>query len=53
MTTLATVYLGWHYFLDDLAGIVIAVGALGARAAAHGHRPARAAGHAALGAARG
>ena len=30
LTTLATVYFGWHYFLDDLAGIVIAVGALGA-----------------------
>jgi hypothetical protein len=29
LTTLATVYLGWHYFLDDLGGIVIAVGALG------------------------
>ena len=28
MTTLATVYFGWHYFLDDLGGIVIAVGAL-------------------------
>jgi hypothetical protein len=29
LTTLATVYLGWHYFLDDLGGVVIAVGALG------------------------
>ena len=28
LTTLATVYFGWHYFLDDLAGIVIAAGAL-------------------------
>src|SRR3954471_21745803 len=27
-TTLATVYLGWHYVLDDLGGIVIAVAAL-------------------------
>jgi hypothetical protein len=29
LTTLATVYLGWHYVLDDLGGVVIAVGALG------------------------
>jgi hypothetical protein len=29
LTTLATVYLGWHYFLDDLGGVVIALGALG------------------------
>jgi hypothetical protein len=28
LTTLATVYLGWHYVLDDLAGLVIAVAAL-------------------------
>jgi len=28
LTTLATVYLGWHYVLDDLGGLVIAVGAL-------------------------
>jgi membrane-associated phospholipid phosphatase len=28
LTTLATVYLGWHYFLDDIGGLVIAVGAL-------------------------
>jgi len=27
-TTLATIYLGWHYVLDDLGGLVIAVGAL-------------------------
>ena len=53
LTTLATVYLGWHYFLDDLGGIVIAVGALARRAAADRHRPARGAGQAALGAARG
>ena len=30
VTTVATVYLGWHYVLDDLGGIVIALGALGA-----------------------
>ena len=28
LTTLATVYLGWHYVLDDIAGLVIAAGAL-------------------------
>jgi PAP2 superfamily len=28
LTTLATVYFGWHYFLDDIAGVGIAVGAL-------------------------
>jgi len=28
LTTLATIYLGWHYVLDDLGGLVIAVGAL-------------------------
>src|SRR3954451_3581297 len=40
-TTLATVYLGWHYVLDDLGGVAIALAALalarlltGARSAA-------------------
>jgi len=33
LTTLATIYLGWHYVLDDLAGLVIAVAALGLAAA--------------------
>ena len=28
LTVLATVYFGWHYFLDDVGGVVIAVGAL-------------------------
>ena len=28
VTTLATIYLGWHYVLDDVAGIAIAVAAL-------------------------
>ena len=28
LTTLATIYLGWHYVLDDIAGIVIGVAAL-------------------------
>ena len=28
LTTLATVYLGWHYVLDDFGGLLIAAGAL-------------------------
>ena len=28
ITTVATVYLGWHYFIDDVAGIFVAVAAL-------------------------
>ena len=28
LTTISTVYLGWHYVLDDLGGVVIAVAAL-------------------------
>ena len=28
LTTLATVYLGWHYVLDDVGGVVLAVMAL-------------------------
>ena len=28
MTALGTVYLGWHYVVDDVAGVVIAVVAL-------------------------
>jgi hypothetical protein len=28
LTTLATIYLGWHYVLDDVGGLVIAVAAL-------------------------
>ena len=28
LTVLATVYLGWHYVLDDVGGVFIAVGAL-------------------------
>jgi membrane-associated phospholipid phosphatase len=28
LTTIATIYLGWHYVLDDLAGMVIGVTAL-------------------------
>jgi membrane-associated phospholipid phosphatase len=29
LTTIATVYFGWHYVLDDLAGMVVGVAALG------------------------
>jgi PAP2 superfamily len=36
LTTLATVYLGWHYFLDDLGGLVIALGAIAAARALTG-----------------
>jgi membrane-associated phospholipid phosphatase len=25
LTTVATVYLGWHYFVDDIAGVLLAV----------------------------
>jgi membrane-associated phospholipid phosphatase len=28
MTLLGTIYLGWHYVLDDLGGVVIALAAL-------------------------
>ena len=28
LTAVATVYLGWHYVVDDLAGMVLALGAL-------------------------
>jgi membrane-associated phospholipid phosphatase len=28
LTTIATIYLGWHYVLDDVAGLVVAVLAL-------------------------
>jgi hypothetical protein len=29
LTVLATVYFGWHYLLDDVAGVLIALAALG------------------------
>jgi membrane-associated phospholipid phosphatase len=28
ITVIATVYLGWHYFIDDIAGFVIGAAAL-------------------------
>ena len=36
LTVAATIYFGWHYVLDDIAGLVIAV--IGARAGAGAHR---------------
>jgi membrane-associated phospholipid phosphatase len=29
VTTVGTVYLGWHYFLDDIAGVAMGAAALG------------------------
>jgi hypothetical protein len=37
LTLLATTYFGWHYVVDDLAGIVIALIAVAGGAAATGH----------------
>jgi PAP2 superfamily len=42
LTTTATVYLGWHYVLDDLGGLVIAVAALAVARALTGIDPRRA-----------
>lgn len=39
LTALATIYFGWHYFLDDIAGIVIALVAVYAGARLAGLRP--------------
>jgi hypothetical protein len=39
LTTIATVYLGWHFVLDDLAGIVIAVTALALARVLTGFKP--------------
>jgi membrane-associated phospholipid phosphatase len=46
LTTLATVYLGWHYVLDDLGGLVIAVAALALARALTGIDPRAVLGHA-------
>ena len=35
-TTVATVYLGWHYVIDDVAGVVLALAALAAARALTG-----------------
>jgi hypothetical protein len=39
LTTTATIYLGWHYVVDDLAGVVIALAALGLARALTGFEP--------------
>ena len=39
LTTIATVYLGWHYVVDDLAGVVIALAALALARALTGFEP--------------
>jgi len=39
LTTIATVYLGWHYVVDVLAGMVIAVAALALARALTGFEP--------------
>ena len=39
LTTTATVYFGWHYVVDDLAGVVIAVAALALARALTGFEP--------------
>ena len=41
LTTLATIYLGWHYVLDDIAGIVIGVAALALASVLTGFKSAR------------
>jgi membrane-associated phospholipid phosphatase len=41
-TAIATVYLGWHYVIDDLAGVVIAVLSLSLAALMTGYRAAAA-----------
>lgn len=38
LTTLATLYLGWHYFVDDLGGVAIGVTAVWMAGMATGHR---------------
>jgi CDP-diacylglycerol--glycerol-3-phosphate 3-phosphatidyltransferase len=37
LVVLATIYLGWHYVIDDVAGVVIALVAVGLGALATGH----------------
>ncbi|MEA2177287.1 MAG: hypothetical protein QOG77_584, partial [Solirubrobacteraceae bacterium] len=38
LTVVATVYFGWHYLLDDVAGVVIALLAVGIAAVLKGDR---------------
>ena len=40
LTLVATVYLGWHYVVDDIAGVALGVMSLVLRAHAHRLRPA-------------
>jgi membrane-associated phospholipid phosphatase len=39
ITTLATVYLGWHYFIDDVGGLLVAVAALAVARVLTGYDP--------------
>ncbi len=39
LTVLATIYFGWHYLVDDVAGLVIGALAVSLGALATGHRP--------------
>ena len=39
ITTIATVYLGWHYFIDDVAGLLVAVAALAVARLLTGYDP--------------
>ena len=42
LTTTATIYLGWHYLVDDIGGLAIgAIAVLGARALTGFERAAR------------
>jgi membrane-associated phospholipid phosphatase len=41
LTVVATVYFGWHYLLDDAAGVLIALVAVAVAALLTGLRPAR------------
>jgi len=43
LTVGATIHLGWHYFVDDLAGMAIAVLALVGACVICGYDPRRAA----------
>ncbi len=39
LVVVATIYLGWHYVVDDVAGVVIALTAVAGGALATGHGP--------------
>jgi membrane-associated phospholipid phosphatase len=42
LTVVSTVYFGWHYLVDDVAGVVIAVAAVWIGGRASGYLPSRA-----------